>query len=570
MIEFIDLKFKNILSYGNNYTTITFKKGITRYFGKNGDGKSTLIEALNFVLFGLPYRKVKKGLLVNSKNKKALEVYLTFKKQDSIYRIERGIKPDFFRIYENDVLVPVSSSVKGYQEILVEDILQFDENIWNQVSIKSSTRNMAFMTLAKAEKRKIVENILDIEVFSIMCKNLKTKIDTVDVELKSIKKDIDNATLLIDQEQENLEKLYNMKKKMEEEAERNIQAYKDEIVQLNESNVAYVKGLGIIQKKKAQKVSKLQEITDCRNISVNLTTEISKYETILDQHNKKIKFLTKTCGECPKIKELMDDNDASIADAKIDSMKAKMVENQQKSAILEGEMKKINDILANERFVTENLTKNKRRIQDLETHINSSKNSIIEIDESKIKGYRISKKRFETDYNVAFKLKSHLVLLRNLYSDEGIKTFIIKKYLPTINKLLNTYLMKFQADMIFNFDVEFNEVVLTKYKEDFTYYSFSQGQKKRIDLAVMFAFIKFAQMKNKKSDTNILILDEVLTTLDQQGTESVMQVLSEYKNNNDKSIITINHLTDLNQEFFDYNYEVKIDKGFSKITEVQS
>ena len=160
--------------------------------------------------------------------------------------------------------------------------------------------------------------------------------------------------------------------------------------------------------------------------------------------------------------------------------------------------------------------------------------------------------------------------MRGLCSDDGIKTFIIKKYLPTINKILNTYLTKFQTDIVFNFDVEFNEIVLTKYKEDYTYESFSQGQKKRIDLAVMFAFIKFAQMKNKKSDTNLLIMDEVLTSLDQQGTESVMQVLSDYRDKNNKCIITINHLTDMNQEFFDYSYNVTLEKGYSKITEVQA
>lgn len=570
MIEFQELKFKNVLSYGNNYTTIKFKEGISRYFGKNGDGKSTpFLDCMWFALFGKPYRAIKKSLLINAKNKKELEVYLTYKKQDDDFRIERGIKPDFFRIYKNDQLIPVSSSVKGYQEILEEDILQFNENITSQLAVKSLTKNMAFMTLSKAEKRKIIENILDIEVFSIMGKNLKVKVDAVELELKSLKKDVDNTDLLIDQEQENLIKLHNLKKKMEEESNQNIQIYKDEIKLLNEENDKYNKGLIIIEKKKKQKIEKSTEVVSCRNAIVSFNNTISKLEAKLEMNVKKIKFLNSTCSGCPKINEIINDDDMAGVELSIKDQNLLLQYNNERLAILESEMKKINDILANERLVLETLSRNKRRIIELESHITKSKSSIIEIDESKLKGYKVKKKSLELTYNKQSNVKTHLVLLRSLCSDDGIKTFIIKKYLPTINKLLNTYLTKFQTDIIFNFDVEFNEVVLTKYKEDFTYESFSQGQKKRIDLAVMFAFIKFAQMKNKKSDTNLLILDEVLTSLDQQGTESVMEVLSDYRDKNNKCIITINHLTDISQEFFDYSYKVTMEKGFSKITETQ-
>jgi DNA repair exonuclease SbcCD ATPase subunit len=569
MIEFKELKYKNILSYGNNYTTITFEEGITRYSGKNGDGKSTLIEALNFVLFGSPYRKIKKGQLVNSKNKKGMEVHLTFQKQDDEYLVIRGIKPDIFKIYRNAVLVPVSSSVRGYQEILSEDILQFDENIFNQVTVKSLTKNMSFMSLVKGEKRKIIENMLDIEIFSIMGKNIKTRVDACEVNLKTFKKDVENNQLLIDQERENLEKLINLKRKMEEEANRNIQIYQDEINELKATNQKYNKGLDIIARKKSQKVGVQKEIAAFKQTIKDRDQLIAKHEATVNLHDKKIEFLSKTCGECPKIKELMVAEDISTTTKAITHLKKLSVESSTLLTEQEAELTKIDNILGNERFLTESITKNKARISTLEQVINKSKESIIEVDESKLKGYIATKKGLVVKYNEEHKKKTHLVLLRSLYSDDGIKTFIIKKYLPTINKLLNTYLAKFQTDIIFNFDEEFNEVVLTKYKEDFTYESFSQGQKKRIDLAIMFAFIKFAQLKNKKSDTNLLVMDEVLTSLDVQGTESVMEVLSDYKNKANKSIITINHLTDIDPEFFDFSFEVVIEKGYSKVNKIQ-
>lgn len=567
MIKLQNIKFKNILSYGNNWTTFDFKEGINKISAPNGVGKSTLVDALNFALFGTAFRAINKSQIINSKNKKNMEVILTFQKQDDIFRIERGIKPDIFKIFKNDDIVPVSSSTRGYQEILEEDIIQFDENIYNQVTTKSSTKNTAFMTLKKADKRKVIENVFDIEVFSIMGKNLKVKIDSEEIELKSIKKDIEHTCLMIGQEQSNLEKLINLKRKMEEEANQNIEIYKDEIEKLEENNNKYIKGLSIISKKKIQKSSVLQEISTIKDKISELNSDITKAETTLQMNEKKLKFLSNTCGECPKIKELTNDLDVSRANESIKNCKEllpeKLIELKKQEEILD----KINEILSNEKFVNTNLIQNKQRITMLQGVINKAKTSSVVIDETILNDFYTKKKVLEDKYNTTHKNKIHLSLLRNLCSDDGIKTFIIKKYLPTINKLLNTYLTKFQSDIIFNFDEEFNEIVLTKYKENFSYDSFSQGQKKRIDLAVMFTFIKFAQLKNKKSDTNILIMDEVLTGLDQQGTESVMEVLADYRDKNNKCIITINHLTDLNEEFFDNKYKVTLEKGFSKITE---
>lgn len=568
MIIFQELRFKNFLSYGNNWTSFKFKKGIIDISGKNGDGKSCINDCFYYVLFGIPFRNINIKQLINSKNKKGLEVILTFKKQEDEFRIERGLKPDYFKIYKNDVIVPVSSSKRGYQEILEEDIFQFDRNIVDQVTVKSMTKNTAFMTLKKAEKRKVIENILDIEVFSIMGKSLKLKIDKKEEELREVNKDNEHTDLLICQEKENLEKLSNLSRKIEAEVNQNIQVYKDEITELKISGLKYKKGLEIIEKKKLE----YKELSDSLNItkeSIHTRTQaITKFDTMIALNEKKVKFLNNTCGDCPKINVLVNDTDVLDANTNLASEKLKRTfeENIQKTT--EEKINKVSEILANEKLVLDLLSKAKSRIKELQSIIDKPLESVIKLDQSKFKEYKTKKSDLECRYNDLHKSKIHLVLLRSLCSDDGIKTLIIKKYLPTINKLLNTYLTKFQADIVFEFDEEFNEVIKTRYKEMYSYESFSQGQKKRIDLAVMFAFIKFSQMKNKSSDTNILILDEVLTSLDSEGTELVFDVLKDYKEKHNKCIIIIKQLTELNHIEFDHKYMVSLDKGFSKIEEV--
>ena len=568
MIEYTTINWKNILSYGNNTTTFDFRNGIFKLSALNGAGKSSLIDALHFALFGTPYRKIKLGQLVNSKNKKGLLVNLNFTIQDDVYRIERGLKPDIFKIFKNDELVPVSSSKRGYQEILEEDILKYNSNLFNQVTVKSLTKNLSFMTLPKAEKRNIIENLLDIECFTIMNKNVKGKIDAIEIDLKSIKKDIDNTQLLIETEEANLETILNLKKKMESETEQNILAYTTEITQLKSEIEKYNKGLEIIKKKKIKKGEIEQDIKAINTIINAHEENVKKYESIILLNDQKVKFLSKTCGSCPKIKELSEDKDISgykkDLSVAIDIICNKRLETKE----FNKELNKINEILMKEYHITTNKQAYIKRIDDLETKISRTKAQVITVDRSKLKGYNTKKIELEESFNKQAKMKTHYQTLRLLFSDDGVKSQIIKKYLPHINKLLNHYLAKFSASMVFNFDSEFNEVVLTKYKEDFSYFSFSEGEKKRIDLAVLFSFIKFAMQKNRKSDTNLLIFDEVTSGLDEIGADALYATMKEYRNQYGKCIININH-NDIGGVEYDQIYECKIDKGFSQMTEVE-
>lgn len=570
MILFKTVKFKNFLSYGNNWTEFTFDKGIIRLMGANGLGKSVVIETVNFALFGKPYRKVKINQLVNSINKKGLEVVLTLSKGSDEFRIERGLKPDYVRIYKNDELVPVSSTKRGYQEILEQDILHLNENLFNQLVIKSLTKNMSFMTLSKSEKRNVIENILDIELFSVILKNIKTKIDSCDFSLASYKKDIENTDLLVEQEISNLEKLRNIKRKIEEESKQKVNEINKELEFIDEDLQKYHQAL-----KKLRKYKQLK-IDNNNNLSL-LRTELQCFRD-KQTHNiasiklvkQKVQLFKDTCGDCPKIKEIA--KTENIDDLLLESKTIESSINDIREQIqqINQELQKIEEILANEKFILGNIGKCNLRKSELEKSLNVEISKEIQIDESIIKKHKKNLKELNNLYNKVSNEKKHLQVLKTLYSDDGIKSFIIKKYLPYINKLLNTYLRKFNTDIIFNFDQEFNEVVLSRNKEDFSYFSFSEGQKKRIDLAVLFAFIDFAQFKNKKSNTNLLILDEVISGLDSIGSNCLYDVLKDYRDKQNKSILTIFHSDLVDVDNFDKIYEAKIEKGFSKIDELEN
>jgi DNA repair exonuclease SbcCD ATPase subunit len=570
MLEFESIGIKNFLSYGNNWTSFDFKKGIYRLSGLNGHGKSTIpTDAINFALFGRPYRKIKLGQLVNTINRKNLEVYLNFRKGEDTYRIERGLKPDYFRIFKNDDIVPVSSSKRGYQELLEEDILHFNENLANQIMIKSLTKNISFMTLVKAEKRAIIENLLDIELFSVIGKNIKNKLDVLEFTLSTVKKDIDNLELLIEQELLNLEQLRIIQKKIEDESSRKVEEIHSQIAEMNALNEKYILALTKIATNKERKADLQRKVAATKEQIRATRDKQAELQADINMAQKKIKLFQGTCGDCPKIDAMIKSCDTSDIGAQIERMNDEVVEFRQDIAQKEASISKIDVILANEKFCRSGIETNNRRIEDLEKNLVIEVTKEILVDETKLKKHQKNKKTYEKQYNELANQRKHYQILKSLYSDDGIKAFIIKKYLPHINKLLNTYLRKFNTDIIFNFDQDFNEVVLSKYKEAFSYFSFSEGQKKRIDLAVLFAFINFAMFKNKKSNTNLLILDEILSGLDVEGKNRLHELLKEYRDSQNKCIITISHDSDLDIDNFDHVYKVAIEKGFSKLEKLE-
>jgi DNA repair exonuclease SbcCD ATPase subunit len=699
MIKFKTIKFKNILSYGNSWSEFAFETGVTRIMGKNGDGKSAITEAIYFSLWGKPYRNINQGQLINSINRTGLEVILDFDLNSFNYRIERGIKPNFFRIFKKEDstrdftqedLVPVSSASRTYQQILEEDILSMNSDIFDQTTLKSLTRNISFFTLKKADKRDITENILGIKIFTGMNKVCKAKVDALEKELISLNKDFDYTEILISQEKDNITKLKEIKKKQEEERiERVAQATKD-IVQFREENIKFQEGVDRIQKYKTKKEElkkkhddlldkktevqqsliglmsdinkvalenkkKIQENIDLKYAAIKeskentkglvlkeaqeieeLQQEIKKveqdiktYEVMNAGIQSKIDVMTKNCSDCPKAKELTEGSDGSIAKnldiiskfndeiaehkktiekhkeamvahdlnfenvetditAQINSLKLTLVDEDKKAATdiaiksediqseindiqtkmddLKEPVQKCDEFINREQGFLVNIQRNNTEIVKREAFIIKSADAFDgSVDMTKLRGYVDKKKELTTTVNEKTDDKTHYAFIRTMLSDDAIKTFVIGKYLPVINKILNSYLQKFGSDVIFNFDSEFDEQIVSRHKDGFSYESFSEGQKRRIDLAVLFTFIEFCKIKFSNASNNLLILDEVGAGLDSEGDNILLELLRDLKERENKCVLTITHSNNLNPHRIDSIFECTMEKGFSKI-----
>lgn len=640
------VKVKNFLSYGNNWTEFNFEEGVTRIIGQNGNGKSTCpLEAIWYGFTGKPYRDINLPQLVNAINKKELEVHINFSINNTFYRIERGIKPNLFRIYMKEgeapgngeeELIPLNSATRSYQQMFEEDHLKFPATkILDQVAIKSLTRNMSFLSLKAAEKRELVENMLDIKVFTEMNKLAKTKVDALEREIQDLKKSLDHTQLLINQEESNIDRLRRiqaqqredistqverMKREIEEieaesaRAEAQIPKYLTQIETRNAESAKKQLGIEKIQKYKTKKAD-LKTAIDAVQVEIRefeakiksakaeippIEDQIRDYKSKISLSENKTKFLTKTCGGCQKIDQIAHADNVEglkkqVADAEAEIEKIyETIEGFKASIDLLGvDIKSYNtqiakcdeyvnmergfiaDIEANKRLnasdeanitqLQSRIKRNAERIEEKQNTIFEEKKQEIVIDVSKWEGYKAKYADLEEDFNKKSRLKKHYVYARKLLGDDAIKSFVVNKYLPSINTILNSYLQKFGSEITMNFDAEFNEVFTTRFKENYSYYSLSEGQKKRVDLSILFMWRKFCQTKFQQADLNFLMLDEVSSGLDVETQDKLQALLKQMAKEENKCIITISHDHTIDPEKIDHLYEVTVDSGFSKL-----
>ena len=566
-INFEKVKYKNILSTGNVYTTIELNQvPSTLIAGSNGSGKSTLLDAIVFGLYGRPFRNINKAQLVNSINNKELVVELYFSAGGDKYKIVRGIKPNVFEIWKNGGMINQDASVRDYQAFLEETILGINFKAFNQIVVLGSATYIPFMELRAYQRREIIEDLLDIQVFSVMGTLAKDRMSDIKRTITDNKYDIEMIENNIQSAEENNEEIRKLKSvevdKIKEKMSEHIDLVESKSNIIDEQDET-LKSLYDDISDKPEEKKKFGEETERRaeleRSRVQFDKELSFYE-----HN----------DDCPTCKQ-------GIAhDFKQEQI---MDKNQQKARIEKGLVdidkiiKKHQDRLSTISKIEDQIQEVNFKISEIRAEIKMSKNALNaykkdldnaqkEVDAVDTTKLQNLQKKLDKQTQIRTKLlDEHEVLniVQTILKDGGIKAKIISQYIPVINKLINKYLAAFDLFVDFQLDENFDEVIRSRFRDKFTYASFSEGEKLRITLSIMLAWRSVAKLRSSVS-TNLLILDETLDgALDGVGIESLIETL--HGLNSDDNIFVISHRGDQFAEKFENNLKFEKIKNFSEL-----
>lgn len=569
MIIFSYVKWKNFLSTGNVFTTIILNKNKTTLIvGENGAGKSTILDALTFVLFGKSFRKINKPQLVNSINNKELLVEVEFTISNKNYKVIRGIKPNIFEIYKDGELINQSADAKDYQEILEKQILKINFKSFCQVVVLGSASFLPFMQLPAAQRREIIENLLDLQIFTTMNSLLKDKVS----KNKDVIKECESNKNLLEQKihlskeylkkvENNIEKTESSRKKVFEEIEQKIKSVKKD----------YDKSLKLLDKQKSKfkdedKYNK--KYSSLNNLKIKIENNISNTEN-------EIIFFHKN-DNCPTCNQTIDN---TFKISSIEEKQKQVEEMKDGLAKMEESFNEVNKKLKEFSDIKVEYNKSLINIQMLMSEINSlNKNKKLflnQIEEdntqealeesTKIAEYKKQLEEIQKQYYELIEERTILNASSILLKDGGIKTRIIKKYIPIINKNINRYLSALNFFVKFELDEEFNEIIKSRHRDEFSYSSFSEGERMKINLAILFTWRLISKMRNS-INTNILIMDEVFdSSLDSNSTEDFMKILNDMNENT--NTIVISHKTEQLNDKFDNIIKFKKIKNFSKVVQ---
>ena len=568
MITFKKIKYKNFLSSGNQFTEIDFQKHHTNLIvGTNGAGKSTMLDALTFVLFNKPFRKINKPQLVNATNERDCVVEIEFSINSRDYLVRRGIKPNVFDIEVNGNPLHKEADDRANQRILEENILKVNYKSFTQIVILGSSTFVPFMQLTTANRREVIEDLLDIRIFSAMNALIKDNIRTKKDQIKSL--DLKKETLKdkMKMQQEFIEELENL-------SNANIDSNNEKITKLDEEVSKYMEDNESLEED-ISKHTKDQEAvigaTDKLLKLNNLRGKISqKVGTITKEH----KFFTENtvCPTCQQdIEEEFRVNRISDAQNKARELK-KGYEDLEETIKLEQQRERQFNILSKEitkltHGISQNNTRislNQRQIRDLEHEIQTITSNLQNrnTEHEKLEEFRENLQKTIEDLSDKKQEIVHYDFAYSLLKDDGVKTKIIKKYLPFINQQVNRYLQMMDFYINFKLDEEFGETIESPIHENFSYSSFSEGEKMRVDLALLFTWREVARLKNSVN-TNLLIMDEVFdSSLDGFGTEEFLKIIRYVIK--DANIFVISHKSDLHDKF---ETVIRFDKvkGFSRM-----
>ena len=568
MILFEKIRWKNFLSTGNQFTEVELNKNSTTLIvGNNGAGKSTILDALCFVLFGKAFRKINKPQLINTTNEKDCLVEIELKIGSTDWMIRRGIKPNIFEIYRNGSVLDQSSSAIDQQKYLEQSILKMNYKSFTQIVILGSSNFVPFMQLSAASRREVIEDLLDIKIFSSMNVIIKEKIRSLKEEIRTLELKKESVKDKVEMQKNFIEELQNL-------SNANVNSNKEKITNLD-------KEIGDYLEENSSMEDPLRALIREQDEIIGYAEKLKKFGQLKGKISQKVSTITKehkfftentVCPTCTQsIEEEFRLNRIKDAQDKAKELQSGYKELEEAIKEEEDRERQFNNLSEEIRKLTNGISQNNIKINGLRRQIRNLEKEIQTITENlanrnseheKLEQFKSDLKSVYDDLSGKKDLIQYHDFSYSLLKDSGVKSKIIKKYLPLINQQVNRYLQMLDFYINFTLDEEFNETVQSPIHEDFSYSSFSEGEKQRIDLALLFTWREVAKFKNS-TNTNLLILDEVFdSSLDGFGTEDFLKIIRYVIK--DANVFIISHKAGMEDRFESVLRFEKI-KGFSRM-----
>ena len=568
MIIFRYVRWKNLLSTGNYFTEVKLDNNQnTLIVGNNGSGKSTMLDALCFGLFGKAFRNINKPSLLNSINGKDCIIEIEFDTNNKSYKVIRGIKPNVFEIYQNGELLNQDAAARDYQEILEKTILKLNYKSFTQIVILGSASFTPFMQLSSSDRRAIIEDLLDIQIFSTMNGILKDKLSN-NKDLTSNKKyDIDLSQQKYELQEKYIKELKQNNDVKVKEYDEEVRSNQSVIQTLHDETANLITEVATHQTSVEEKTSVENKLKTITKLESQIESTVSKYRKDISffQHNDDCPTCRQTIAIGFKETEIANlTTKATECEHGLSELEKKLLAEQNKLNSINEVQKKIQALQIKIATNNTSITETNKYIAKLQKQIEELKQSkvVSEKEQQELKELKDSLSLLQEELRVLIQEKTYYEVASGLLKDTGIKTKIIKQYLPIINKLVNKYLASLDFFVNFNLDESFKETIKSRHRDEFTYNNFSEGEKQRIDMALMLTWRAVAKLKNS-SNTNLLILDEVFdSSLDTGGTEELMKILHMLDGVN---LFVISHKGDILQDKFSNVIKFDKVKNFSRI-----
>lgn len=570
MIKFKSVSWQNFLSTGNETTVVQLDRSPTTLIvGANGSGKSTLLDALSFALFGKPHRDINKPQLVNTINNKNCVVEIEFEVGVHNFKIIRGIKPSRFEIYQNGNMINQSSMARDYQKFLEQNILKLNHKSFHQIVVLGSSSFIPFMQLPGGHRRDVIEDLLDINIFSKMNNILKERGGRIREDLKDINYNLDLIKEKITIQKKYIRDIAQMNDDQIRSKRDTIVSFQSEINDMQENNNKY-----------SNTIDKLQEgLADRLKTAHDKRQSLMQYQAQFQQQMntvvKEAKFYESN-DQCPTCTQ---DIDVSVKTEKLAASQSRAKELQEgmekaneQAVLIDSTLEELNDITEKVRNSTGAITTNNRDISRLQGQISGLETDITDLSSREgdlgqantdLESHTNNRDTLSEKKLSALDERSYIDAAAEMLKDGGIKTKVVKEYLPVMNKLINNYLQVLDFFVAFDLDENFTETIRSRHRDTFNYASFSEGEKQRIDLALLFTWRQIARMKNSTS-TNLLVLDETFdSSLDHDGVDNLMKILGTLED--DSNVFVISHKGDLLDGKFRSKIEFTKEHNFSKI-----